>query len=55
MEKYLMIDYRDNNGTICRKTIDNMEFCVHDGDAYFISNDEQYMVPLERVIQVYIN
>ena len=55
MKKDLMIDYRDSNNNICRKVIDNMEFCVHDGDAYFISDNERYRVPLERVIQVYTN
>ena len=53
MEKMMMIDYRDANGTIRRKTIDNMEFCVRDGDAYFISEGAKYSVPLEDVIQVY--
>ena len=52
-EKVMMIDYRDTNATIRRKVIDNMEFCVHDGVVYFISDEQKYSVPLEDVIQVY--
>lgn len=52
-EKVMMIDYRDANATIRRKEIDNMEFCVRNGAAYFISDGIKYSVPLEDVIQVY--
>ena len=44
MGKELMIDY-----------LDEMEFCVRDGDAYFISEGEKDCVPLEKVFQVYTN
>ncbi len=53
MEKMLMIDYRDNFGTIYRKVIDNMEFCVRNGHAYFISDGVKYSVDLENISQVY--
>lgn len=55
MEKDLMIDYRNEFEQICRKVIDDMEFCVRNGAAYFISSGEKYRVPLEDVIQVYLN
>ena len=53
--KDMMIDYRDEHGTIRRKTVDDTEFCVHDGDVYFISEKIKYCIPLEDVIQVYLN
>ena len=55
IEKDLMIDYRDEHGTIRRKVIDDMEFCVRDGDVYFISETVRYCIPLDKVIQVYPN
>lgn len=51
--KNLMIDYRDSDGKICRKAVDDMEFCVRDGVGYFASNDCEYEVPLENIIQMY--
>ena len=54
-ETSLMIDYRDDSGNIKRKEIDDMEFCVRDGSAYFISDGRRLFVPLEQVIQVYTN
>lgn len=53
MEKELMIDYRDENMDVCRKTIDDMEFCVRNSYAYFASAGKKYKVPLDSVIQVY--
>lgn len=53
--KELMIDYRDANNKIFRKTIDNMEFCVRHGKAYFFSGGKRFEIPLELVIQVYTN
>lgn len=53
MEKELMIDYRDENMDVRRKVIDDMEFCVRDSYAYFISAGKKYSVPLDSVIQVY--
>lgn len=52
--KEMMIDYRDDNQTICRNIIDDMEFCVRDGRAHFISGGIKYHVQLEDVIQVYL-
>ena len=54
MDKNLMIDYRNDEDMICRKVIDDMEFCVRDGYAYFISEEIKYRVPLDGVIQVYM-
>lgn len=51
--KTLMIDYRDENENIVRQTIDDMEFCTRDGEAYFISNREKIHVPFEQIIQMY--
>lgn len=53
MEKIMMIDYRNDDGDPVRKTIDDAEFCVRKGYAYFISAGEHVKVPLEYVIQVY--
>lgn len=53
--KVMMIDYRDDEENICRKVIDDMEFCVRKGNAYFISDKTKYEVPLESVIQVYLH
>lgn len=55
MEKVMMIDYRDANRIIHRKSVDDMEFCVHEGEVYFISDRVKYHIPLECVIQVYMN
>lgn len=55
MQKNLMIDYRDDEDIIRRKVIDDMEFCVRDGYAYFISEGIKYRVTLEGIIQVYTN
>lgn len=53
MEKVMMIDYRNEAMEVCRKVIDDMEFCVRDSFAYFISAGRKYSVPLDSVIQVY--
>ena len=55
MKKTMMIDYHNDNGTICRKEMDDCEFCVRDGNTYFISDGWKYCIPLEQVIQVYMN
>lgn len=55
MKKTMMIDYRDTEDQICRKEIDDMEFCVHDREVYFISDGVKYHFPLDQVIQVYLN
>lgn len=55
MDRELMIDYRNEFEQICRMVIDDMEFCVRNGVAYFISDGRKYHVPLEDVIQVYTN
>ena len=57
--KELMIDYRngeDENGEVKfeRKAIDNMEFCVRDGFAYFKSEGKIYQLKLNDISQVYI-
>ena len=54
MEKTMMIDYRNDEGKLFRKTIDDMEFCVRRGAAWFISAGEKISVPLDNVIQVYL-
>ena len=53
MEKNLMIDYRNDEDMICRKVIDDMEFCVRGQNVYFVSNGKKYNILLENVIQVY--
>lgn len=54
--KSMMIDYRDNNnGNIMRKVIDNYEFCIRDGVAYFVSDGTRYNISLASIIQVYTN
>ena len=50
-----MIDYRDGKGGFIRKTIDDFEFCVRDGIAYFISCGEYISVPVEDISQIYMN
>lgn len=55
MGKVMMIDYRNENGDIRRKVIDDMEFCVRKSYAYFISDGKKYSVPLDDVVQVYLN
>ena len=55
MEKVMMIDYRDDFMAIRRKTIDDMEFCVRYGEVFFVSDGIKYRIPLEHVIQVYLN
>lgn len=54
MKKHMMIDYRDVDEQICRKEIDDMEFCVRDGAAHFLSDEITYHIPLDHVIQVYL-
>ena len=55
MDRQMMIDYRDEKETIFRREIDNNEFCIRDGCAYFISEGIRYRVRLDLVIQVYMN
>lgn len=55
VEKMMMIDYRDEQGTIRRKRIDDFEFCVKDGGVYFISDEVKYHIGLDSVCQVYVN
>ena len=55
VEREMMIDYRDSKGTIRRKHIDDMEFCVKDGEVFFISDEQKYCIQLENVCQVYVN
>ncbi len=57
-EKEMYIDYRESknhDGTVkfIRKTIDNFEFCVREGMAYFMSGGQSFQVPLECVSQIY--
>ena len=54
-EKQMMIDYHneDEDG-FERKPIDDNEFCVRQGDMYFMSDGERYCIPLERCSQVYM-
>ena len=53
MENKLMIDYRNDDGDVLRKTIDRCEFCVKNGYAWFISDGNRFQVELQDVIQVY--
>ena len=56
MEKQMMIDYRKDDGEgFERKVIDDMEFCVRQGDMYFISEGVKYCIPLDQCSQVFIN
>ena len=55
MEQTMMIDYRDNNGKMYRKAIQNCEFCVRDGLVYFMSGHKQMCVNLNNIIQVYMD
>lgn len=55
MKKTMMIDYRTEKDEIRRKEMDDCEFCVRDGNAYFVSDGRKYCIPLEQVIQVYLN
>lgn len=52
-EILLQIDYRNQDEKIIRKPIDNCEFCVRDGMAYFESRGAKVCVPLEKIIQMY--
>lgn len=54
MKKQLMIDYRDGKGGFVRKVIDNFEFCVRDGIAYFVSDGRSCQVAVENISQMYI-
>ncbi len=57
MQNYvtMMVDYRDDNDRFVRMKIDDMEFCVRDGELFFISDKVKYNIPLESVIQVFPN
>jgi len=57
MQNYvtMMVDYRDDNDRFVRMKIDDMEFCVRDGELFFISDNVKYNIPLESVIQVFPN
>ena len=54
-DRELMIDYRNEKDVFVRRVIDDMEFCVRDGNAYFISDEIKYCIPLEQVVQMYTN
>lgn len=53
MDKKMMIDYRNDDNSFERKVIDNFEFCIRDGMAYFASNGAFYKIPLQKISQVY--
>ena len=55
MEKVMMMDYRNENGDVVRVVIDDMEFCVKYGMVHFIVSGKKLHIPLEHVIQVYLN
>lgn len=59
-EKEMMIDYRgginpDGTTKFVRKHIDNFEFCIREGVAYFISEGKRFKVPIQEISQVYVN
>ena len=55
MNKQMMIDYRKANGEgFERKQIDDMEFCIRNGNIYFVSDGVRYNIPIEQCSQVYI-
>ena len=55
MEKTMMIDYREEvTGVIVRKEIDDAEFCIRNGRAWFISKGEKFNTPIDTVIQVFL-
>ncbi len=50
----LTIDYlNDETGRFERRVIDDMEFCIREGIAYFESGGKRYAIPLENVSQLY--
>jgi len=54
--KKMMIDYRvsvDEGTKFVRRVIDDYEFCVRDGMAYFISEGIPCEVTLENISQIY--
>lgn len=51
--KEMIIDYRNDDGSFSRKTIDNYEFCIREGVAYFASQGVPYQVPMQNISQVY--
>lgn len=53
MKKQLMIDYRDEKGKFVRRVIDDLEFCVRDDVAYFISDGVKYAIPIGNISQMY--
>ena len=53
MKKQLMIDYRDEKGKFVRRVIDDLEFCVRDDVAYFISEGVKYAIPIGNISQMY--
>lgn len=56
MKEALMIDYvNEETGKFERKTVDNMEFCVREGIAYFDSCGKTYSIPLENISQMFIS
>lgn len=53
-EPVLMIDFRDEKGNMVRKMIDDCEFGVRNGRAFFDSHGERYDIPVENIIQMYM-
>ena len=53
MEKKLIIDYKNKAGNFERKVIDDFELSVRKGMAYFKSDGERNVVPLENISQIY--
>lgn len=55
MNRKLMIDFRDiASGKFIRRAVDDFEFCVREGFAYFSSNGERYEIHLEDISQIYV-
>lgn len=54
MDKILMIDYVDErSGKYIRTIVDDFEFCVREGIAYFDSNGRPCSIPVESISQMY--
>ena len=55
MSHKMMIDFRSTvSGKFIRRAIDDFEFCVREGFAYFSSNGERYEIHLEDISQIYV-
>ena len=52
--KIMMIDFKDENGKFIRRKIEGCAFSIRDGVCYFTSEDGDYSIDIDQIVQVFM-